>query len=172
MASWLIRVSLPPPWRGIKRPSPPRITKRPAKLFQKPMAGVRALFPARGSLPVGVNTESSDVSEKSFVSCSKTRGVNDMSPNPEWLCDVGVTGLFGSMTGKPVTALLRTTKGMLMIKLQATVKRRQERVGSEVAVAPRGVVERLSEREEPQPVQVAVLGIDPALPGCAARTVG
>src|SRR5208337_3156204 len=98
-----------------KRPSPPRITKRPAKLFQNPMAGVKALFPARGWVPVGVNTESSDVSEKSFVSCSKTRGVNDMSPKPEKLFGVGVIGLFGSMMGKPVTALFRTTNGMFMI---------------------------------------------------------
>ena len=66
-------------------------------------------------MPVGVNTESSAVSEKSFVSCSKTRGVNEISPNPEWLFGVGVVGLFGSRMGKPVTALLRTTKGTLMI---------------------------------------------------------
>ena len=42
---------------GISTPRPPRITQPPAKLFQKPTAGVRAVvFPARGWLPVGVNT--------------------------------------------------------------------------------------------------------------------
>ena len=56
------------------------------------------------------------MSEKSFVSCSNTRGVNDMSPNPVWLCDVDAPGRFGSMMGKPVTALLRSTKGTLMIR--------------------------------------------------------
>ena len=116
MASWLIRLS-PLPLVGIARPSPPRITQPPAKLFQKPTAGVRTVvFPARGWVPVGVTTASSPVSEKSFVSCSKTRGVNDMSPNPVWLCDVVAAGRFGSMMGKPVTALLRSTKGTLMIR--------------------------------------------------------
>ena len=45
---------------------PPRITQPPAKLFQKPTAGVRAVFPARGWLPVGITTATSAVSEKSL----------------------------------------------------------------------------------------------------------
>ena len=71
------------------------------------------MFPARGWLPVGVTTASSAVSEKSFVSCSKTRGVNEISPNAEWLFDVGVVGTVRVEMGKPLTALLRSTKGML-----------------------------------------------------------
>lgn len=83
MASWLIRSS-PLPFIGIARPSPPRITQPPAKLFQTPKAGTRVVvFPARGWLPVGVTTATSVVNEKSFVSCTKKRGVNETSPKPE-----------------------------------------------------------------------------------------
>src|SRR5208337_1336983 len=116
MASWLIRLS-PLPFIGIPRPSPPRITQPPAGLFQKPKAGTRVVvFPARGWVPVGVTTAISVVSEKSFVSCSKKRGVNDISPNPLWLVVVAVAlGLFGSRMGKPVLALFLITKGTLMI---------------------------------------------------------
>ena len=76
------------------------------------------------------------------------------------------------MMGKPLTALFRTYEWNVEDQLGATAQRRHERVGPEVAVAPRGVVERLSEREEPQPVQVAVLGIDPALPGTPPEPLG
>ena len=104
MASWLIRLS-PLPFIGIARPSPPRTTQPPAKLFQKPKAGVRmVVFPASGWVPVGVTTASSPVKEKSFVSCSKKRGVNEISPNPEWLFVVAAVGLFGLMIGRPLVA--------------------------------------------------------------------
>ncbi len=76
------------------------------------------------------------------------------------------------MMGKPADCIVPDVKRNVEDQLGATAERRHERVGPEVAVAPRGGVERLSEREEPQPVQVTVLGIDPALPGSAARTVG
>ena len=67
----------------MKTPSPPRITKPSAKLFQKPKAGVTAVFPAMGWVPVGVSTDTSAVREKSLVSCTKKRGVIEMSPKPE-----------------------------------------------------------------------------------------
>src|SRR5271157_4416338 len=111
MASWLIRVSDPPPPSGIRSPIPPRITQRPAKLFQKLTFGIRAVLPSSGWLPVGTSTAISDVSEKSFVSYSKTRGVNDISPNVVWLLNVGCP--VGLMMGSPLEALLRTTNGTL-----------------------------------------------------------
>ena len=40
--------SSPLPLVGIETPSPPRITQPPAKLFQKPTAGVRERFPRKG----------------------------------------------------------------------------------------------------------------------------
>ena len=96
MASWLIRVS-PLPFIGITWPTPPRTTQPPAKLFQNPKFGTRVVaFPARGWLPVGISTAISEVSEKSFVSCSKTRGVNETSPNHEWLPRRLAAGCSGS----------------------------------------------------------------------------
>jgi hypothetical protein len=85
-------------------------------LFQKLTAGVSlVVFPARGWVPVGVETASSAVSEKSCVSCSKTRGVNEMSPKPVWLCLVVTACPDGWMMGKPVSTLLLSTKGMFVM---------------------------------------------------------
>src|SRR5579864_5471525 len=131
MASVLIRVLRPLPWVAIKSPSPPRIAHPPAKLFQKPMAGVRAAFPARGWVPVGVKTESSAVSEKSFVSWSKKRGVNDISPNPEWLFDVDTVRRFGSTIGKPLAALLRIKNGTFVMRSRRRLN------GVKIVYAPR-----------------------------------
>ena len=172
MASWLIRLS-PLPFIGIPRPSPPRTTQPPAKLFQKPKAGTRVVvFPASGWVPVGVTTAISAVSEKSFVSCSKKRGVNEMSPNPEWLFVVVAVGLFGFDDRQAADGIVADDEGDVDDQLQATAQRRQERVGAEVGIALRGAVERLGEREEPQPVQVAVHGVDPALPGAPPEPLG
>jgi hypothetical protein len=66
-------------------------------------------------LPVGVTTAISAVSEKSCVSWSKTRGVNDMSPNVVRLCDVLAVTPDGLMMGNPLEALLATTKGIFVI---------------------------------------------------------
>jgi len=55
-----------------------RITQRPTRLFQKLMFGTGAVLPSSGGLPVETRTAISNVSEKSFVSCSKTRSVNDI----------------------------------------------------------------------------------------------
>ena len=95
-----------------------------------------------------------------------------MSPNPVWL--------WGSRRPRPVRVddgqagdgVVAEHEGDVDDQVQATAQRREDRVGAEVAVALRASVEPLSEREEPQPVKVAVLGVDPALPGRAARTVG
>src|SRR6516165_11034034 len=105
MASWLIRVSGPPPPSGIKSPNAPRITQRPAGLFQKATAGVRAVFPARVGLPVGTVTAISAVNDQSCVSCSMTRGVNVRSPNVVWFL-VLVVVLDGPPTiGNPLITL-------------------------------------------------------------------
>src|SRR5512135_1802868 len=92
------------------------MTQRPAKLFQKATAGVRAVFPAMGWLPVGTSTAISAVSEKSFVSCRRARGVKERSPNVDWLLNVGVVTPVGLMMGNPLAALFRTVKGTLMIR--------------------------------------------------------
>jgi hypothetical protein len=44
------------------------------------------------------------VSKKSFVSYSKSRGVNEISPNPLWLCDVVTVWPDGLIVGKPLSA--------------------------------------------------------------------
>ena len=110
------QVIVPLPLVGIPTPSPPRITQPPGKLFQKPKAGVRAVvFPARGWVPVGVNTAISAVSEKSFVSCSKKRGVNEISPNPEWLFVVVVARIVGVDDRQAGDGIVPDMKGTLMI---------------------------------------------------------
>ena len=62
----------------------------------------RAVFPARGWLPVGTSAATSAVSEKSCVSCNKTRGVNEISPNAVWFFDVGIVSPDGEMIGNPL----------------------------------------------------------------------
>jgi hypothetical protein len=54
--------------------------------------GIRVVFPAKGWLPVGTVTASSDESEKSCVSSSRTRGVNVRSPNVVWFLVVSADG--------------------------------------------------------------------------------
>ena len=58
---------------------------------------------------------------------------------------------------------------MLMIRSRRRFKV-EERVGTEVGVALRGLVEALCEREEPQTIDIAVGGVDPALSRALART--
>ena len=89
-----------------------------------------------------------------------------------WLFVVVAVGLFGFEDRQAADGIVSDHEGDVDDQLQATAQRRQERVGTEVGIALRVAVERLSEREEPQTVQVAVHGIDPALTGRAARTVG
>src|SRR6187200_234127 len=104
----------PLPSVGTYSPIPPRITQPPAMLYQNASVGVTAVLPASGCPPVGVTTVKSNVIDKSCVSWSKTRGVNDTSPNV--VCprvDV-VTFPSGSTVGKPPDTLLRIVKGIFV----------------------------------------------------------
>ena len=67
-------------------------------------------------MPVGISAATSAVSDKSFVSCSKTRGVNEISPNVVWSFVVGIVSPDGEMMGSPLEALLRSTKGMFVVR--------------------------------------------------------
>jgi hypothetical protein len=56
------------------------------------------------------------VREKSCVSWSKTRGVNETSPKVVWLSGAGTVVPDGLMVGNPLETLLATTKGMFVIR--------------------------------------------------------
>src|SRR3982751_4334613 len=101
-----------------KSPTPPRTTHPPARLYQNASVGVTAVLPASGCPPVGVRIVKSKVTEKSCVSCSKTRGVNETSPNVVWLRVAVVEFPSGSMVGNPPDTLLRIVKGILVINIR------------------------------------------------------
>jgi len=79
--------------------------------------------------------------------------------------------LIGVDDGRTSVNLVPEHEWYVRDDLQATAQGREQRESAKVRGPLWGIVEPLGEREESQPVNVAVRGVDPALPRRSAGTV-